>query len=156
MHCNIKEEASLCDSEYSEVKRVQSGKAARELRILMATAWLDMERSGASDGYLYQWQNEMFYIEHGGVPVALITSQCTEWKSEVFIHAGYVLPEHRRKGLYRRLYQACRDWAISVGVVKIGGGVSGDNEDMIAVCERFGRKASVITFVEDLPVKDGS
>ena len=65
-----------------------------------------------------------FYVvaEHAGEIVGslLITTEWSDWRNGDFwwIQSVYVLPEHRRNGVYRRLYEFVRAHARDVGNIR--------------------------------------
>jgi GNAT superfamily N-acetyltransferase len=137
--------------DYSEIHTTTVVKAAQPLLILMAQAWLDMVKSGYCDGVIFQWQQTIMWIEYKGAPVAMLSITFTEHNSRSSIQCGYCAPRHRRKGLYTRLYQAAREWAIAKGACTIEGVMDTSNTVSIETAKRLGRHAIYVSYGEDLP-----
>jgi ribosomal protein S18 acetylase RimI-like enzyme len=75
----------------------------------------DVLRAGVQA--LFEKPQNGFYVvaEEGDVTVgsAMITFEWSDWRNGLFwwIQSVYVLPEHRRRGVYRRLYEYIKELA---------------------------------------------
>ena len=74
---------------------------------------------------------------------AMITYELTDWRDGLlwWLQSVYVLPEHRRRGVFRALYEHIRSLARADGDVRgaliggLGAGVSAtDHNDIKSVC----------------------
>jgi len=63
-----------------------------------------------------------YLAELGGAPVSqlMITMECSDWRDGVYwwIQSVYVVPEQRRHGVFRRLYEHVVDAAHADGEVR--------------------------------------
>jgi GNAT superfamily N-acetyltransferase len=74
-----------------------------------------------------------------------------DYMKQLFIKLGYVLPEHRGRGIYSALWNAAVDKARELKYVQIVGATSPRNGRMQAIFEKQGRVLSCLTYKFDLP-----
>ena len=73
-------------------------------------------------------------------PVGVITWYDNEDTKSVWISLGYVVPEHRRCGIYQKMWAYMIEIAKELGYIDIQSGVVVNNKPMIAFSEQCGRR----------------
>jgi GNAT superfamily N-acetyltransferase len=87
----------------------------------------------------YHFQDEAVCAYRGAEAVGVISWRKTDGGAEVWICMGYVLPQFRRCGIYRRLWEALIRHARKIGAVRIGSATNLANKEMRAFYRASGR-----------------
>ncbi len=112
-----------------------------------ARAWVYLLDKGWCDRDApYSWDKPAFFIEEAGAVVAAMAYSYNTTNHNLFINLAYVHPEHRRKGLYRLLYEAVLAKAKELGAYEVSSCVDVENKDMQAVAVALGRTATYIGY----------
>jgi GNAT superfamily N-acetyltransferase len=118
---------------------------------LLVEGWSELFRNGhASPDVAIAWDHSVLWIEDGGVPVAAMSYHYTDWNRQFWINLGYVKPSHRRRGLYRKLYEEAHRIAVEKKAHHISGGTNWNNHIMRATAEDLGRKPDYVIYTEVL------
>ena len=111
-----------------------------ESKVLCADTVLTAVRSVFSDSA----KGFYFIAELDGLVAGslLITYEWSDWRNSNmwYIQSVYVAPEHRRKGIFQRLYQKVVDLAKAEGVSYVRLYVETDNKVAQSLYERLGMK----------------
>jgi GNAT superfamily N-acetyltransferase len=73
------------------------------------------------------------------LPIGVISFVHEKWLRQISIRLGYVLPEWRRQGVYRTLWNSLVDVAKSLDVKEIQGNTHVDNTPMNETMKALGR-----------------
>lgn len=113
---------------------------------LIARAWPEIlaAGNGVNEG-VHSWDHQAIVCFAGDMPVGVMTYTHEKWRKLVWVHLGYVVPELRRRGIYRLMWERVVKAAQKLGAVEIQGGTSVGNEPMLAVARRLGRTPLFIT-----------
>jgi GNAT superfamily N-acetyltransferase len=119
---------------------------------LLAIGWAEISAQSSHPAIpAFTWDHSVFWLELDGKVVAALTYKFEEWDGTLFIGFGYVWEGARRRGLYRRLYEAARQEAIKRKAVRIAGITEPWNLAMRSVAEKLGREVIGISYGEYLP-----
>lgn len=109
--------------------------------------WKSLLDSGlAEDVVLLGWDHKAFVAEEDGRPIGILCYQETDWRNELSITLGYVLPDCRERGIYRALWNALVEKAREKKCAAITGITSSENLRMQRVAEKLGRKQCSVTY----------
>lgn len=99
-------------------------------------------REGRSDEYaqLVSWSDEAIVALDGEQCAGVLTFLKTDHTNGFSVCLGYVLPEYRRQGVYRRMWDCLVEEAKARSVAYIWGVVRVNNEDMREVVKKLGRE----------------
>jgi GNAT superfamily N-acetyltransferase len=95
----------------------------------------------------YHFQDKAVCAYSGAEPVGVISWRPTDGGAELWILVGYVLPQFRRRGIYRQLWEALVQHARTIGAVRIGSATNLANEEMRAFLRATGRKETSVVSV---------
>jgi GNAT superfamily N-acetyltransferase len=113
---------------------------------LIARAWPEMLAQGTAPQELIGgWDQQAIVALAGDVPVGVITYSHEKWRKLVWIHLGYVVPELRRKGIYRMLWERVVKAAQKLEAAEIHGGTHVHNTAMLECARRLGRAPLFVT-----------
>jgi GNAT superfamily N-acetyltransferase len=113
---------------------------------LIARAWPEMIAQGiAPNEGISSWDHQAIVAFSAELPVGVITYTHEKWRRLVWVHLGYVIPELRRHGIYRMLWDRVIKSAQKLGAVEIHGGTHVDNVAMLECVKRLGRRPISIT-----------
>jgi GNAT superfamily N-acetyltransferase len=113
---------------------------------ILVKAWAELlEKGFISSSVPVGAEHEVFAAKADGTIVGVITFYKAEWHNCMWLQLGYVLPEYRNRGIYRKLWNHLVEHSKTQGVATIDGGVDINNTEMLKVAERLGRKAVSIT-----------
>lgn len=73
-----------------------------------------------------------------------------ETETSYWINLSYVLPSHRQKGVWKKMYKKLVEVAKSRHIKVIEGGIHVDNTAMIESAKSVGRRAKFVTYTHDL------
>lgn len=106
-------------------------------------AWMDELQAGLIDDTVQavNWDDRaaVAYEDVLLGPVGIITYSKSDWLKKTNIKLGYVRPEHRQRGVYRKLWDALVVKSRELGMLAIDGSTHVDNSVMRKVAERLGR-----------------
>lgn len=129
--------------------------ACTPLMLILARATLELAENGYDGGTTpFSWNSSAIYAECDGKIVGVLAWKRIDWQKQLWIEVGYVLPDYRRRGIYRKMFERLVEKAKALSVRSIAGGVDPDNLAMRHVADSLGRKATSITYEYELPVKD--
>ncbi len=133
----------------NEVKHTDSI-AGHPVVPILARMMVEVAEYSAYDIALH-WEQSAFYIEgaNGSIIAAMSYHKLGD-RSEYYIHAAYVVPEFRRIGLYRRLFDSLVSKAKADDIRSISGGIAYSNETMRKVAEAVGRKPVSVTYTVEI------
>ena len=117
-------------------------------------AWRELLVSGwAADEVLLNWDLKAFYAEQAGSLriTGILLYEDLEWKNALHISLGYVIPNYRRAGIYRQLWNALVEKAREKGRGRILGTSHVRNETMRAVHEALGREPTFTLYEYRVP-----
>lgn len=120
---------------------------------LAVRGWLELLEEGLADNALgLAWdQNAFVAFDEDGEAVGTIVYQHFQYRKELWVQQGYVLPEHRGKGVYKELFAACVAKARELKAVRISGGTHPRNAVMRAAAEQQGRRETGIVTTFEVP-----
>jgi GNAT superfamily N-acetyltransferase len=112
---------------------------------------------GLSEGWLdvfenpVNWDDEIIYAtgRHGKV-MGFISYANQEWNKVVLVRFGYVLPEHRRKGVYKRLYAELVKEAKAKKATRLSSATFLKNRRVRAAAKQRGNSELKVTLDMDL------
>ncbi len=108
---------------------------------LAARGWVSLLDAGyAADVCVLYWSHNAFVAAIDGVPVGVLVYDKVEHDKALHVVLGYVVPECRRKGIYRQLFQKVVEKARELKLLCVTGGVDIDNEAILRVSESLGRQ----------------
>jgi GNAT superfamily N-acetyltransferase len=114
---------------------------------LAVEGWKNLlDRGMTSYSALVHWDHKAFYAEEDGAVIGLLTYEYSEWTNRACVVLGYVAPEHRKKGVYRALWEALVLLGKEKGWQKITGTTHVKNHDMATVMAALGRKPEYVSF----------
>jgi len=87
----------------------------------------------------FNWDSKAVVASIDGVPCGVITWNHTEWMKQVDITVAYVLPEYRRRGVYRAMWEALVEKAKVVGALEIMSNTAVANAPMRGAAAAVGR-----------------
>ncbi len=99
----------------------------------------------------FGWDDPVLYIKERGKVVAVLAYRVQGWCGDIFILLTWVDAKHRRRGMYRALYErlkAIRD--DKHPAFTITSGIALDNHAMIDAAEATGRKL-LFAMYRDVP-----
>jgi GNAT superfamily N-acetyltransferase len=99
----------------------------------------ELIRIGLADDFSVPWDHRAVVAVEDEVIQGFITYNRLDWCKHVNIAIGYVFAEHRKKGLYRWLWDELVTVSKAAGYQKIYGVVKKDNHAMLAVAAALGR-----------------
>lgn len=79
-------------------------------------------------------------------PAGVLVYGTAPWSQTYHVIFGFVLPDFRRRGIYRALFDELTCVAMDEGVAAITGTVAVGNKGMQAVMTRLGRAPETITY----------
>jgi GNAT superfamily N-acetyltransferase len=88
---------------------------------------------------LFHWENRAIVAFHGQTPVGVIIWDLAAHRKEANIIIGYVVPEYRRAGIYKRLYAQLIKVAKEKGCNHIRGYTSVRNTALRSFAKTAGR-----------------
>lgn len=94
-----------------------------------------------------------FYAEENDQVVGVLCWSEYDMRQEAWIEFGYVVPDRRGQGIYRKLLQALEDHAVKAGFRSIACGVNARNTKSKWAHERSGMSLEALTFRKKLPFK---
>ena len=86
-------------------------------------------------------------------PVGVITFSHTKWVRQLDIHIGYVVPEHRGRGIYRAMWNRLVEEAQARDALVIWGNTHTDNAVMRATARALDRVERGVLLRFDVPPK---
>lgn len=112
----------------------------------------DMFKKGLiqNDSSPLVWDQSVLWFELKDEPVAVMTYRYIEWQSDMWVSFAYTAPDHRRQGLYHRLYTELRKIALQKKAFRISGGTDCQNLVMQRTAESVGRKPLYVVYSEKL------
>lgn len=114
---------------------------------LALDGWRELIERGLIDNtVLLGWDNKAFVAEEDGELIGCLLYSESDWKDAYSVQLGYVKPAHRRKGIYRALWQALVAQAREKKRVSITGITSTRNAEMQKTMAALGRVATYITY----------
>jgi GNAT superfamily N-acetyltransferase len=113
---------------------------------LIARAWPEIiaAGNGGNEG-VHGWDHQAIVCFAGDMPVGVMTFTHEKWRKLVWVHLGYVVPEMRRQGIYRLMWERVVKAAQKCGAAEIQGGTHVDNKAMLECAESLGRTRLFIT-----------
>ena len=121
---------------------------------LATRAWADIMEAGLGGPYtLLSWDNHGLGAFHGEELVGLLVWADVEWRREYQVTLGYVRPDWRQRGVYRRLWAHLVLRAQEAGRERIEGTTYLENHAMRAAMEGLGRRAVSINYTYDVPAR---
>jgi len=116
---------------------------------------LEIIESGHGDEILMlQWDHNAILGWFDHEPVGVITFSHTKWVRQLDIHIGYVVPEHRGRGVYRAMWDRLVEEAQAREALVIWGNTHVDNAVMRATARSLGRVERGVLLRFDVPPKD--
>lgn len=113
--------------------------------------WNELCELGFADestGQIINWDYPVIWIEENAIPVAVMVYQHVMWMNMFHIVLSFVIPSHRRRGLYRRMYGEVLERAITAGVSQVQGTMHRMNIRAIQAADHLGRKTEFVTVVQ--------
>lgn len=123
---------------------------------LAVRGWADVEERGLGDGTMSVFASLnafVAYAENGRdhVPAGVITFDHDLTLNRIWIFQGFVLPEFRGQGLYRRMWNELVLKAIELKVAKIQSSTHVRNIAMREASKKLGRVEDAISMTFDVP-----
>jgi GNAT superfamily N-acetyltransferase len=120
------------------VKRINATKAVP----FLVHAWNELLKAGfCDDMVLVSWDHEAVLALNARKDViAAMSFSHIDWRAEICINIGFVMPAYRRRRVYRRLFARVVDIARERGVTNITGGRHVLNSRKARVDKSMGRK----------------
>ena len=114
---------------------------------------VELARDGLSEPMLHlNWDDNAFVAFDGdGCAVGVMTWSKVDYVKQFFIKLGYVLPEHRGKGVYSALWSAAVEKATELKLVQVVGATSPRNARMQAIFAKQGRTVRSLTYNFEIP-----
>lgn len=89
---------------------------------------------------LIGWDNKAFVAFIGKDPIGVLTySSQADYAKQYHVNIGYVLPAHRRKGVYAKMWEALVKKAREAGIKNIESATAMENKAMRAQAKKMGR-----------------
>ena len=110
---------------------------------LLAKGWTDPVT-------MVSWDNLAFVAFNGDTPIAVLSFAFAKWAKQVDVQIGWVDPQHRRRGVYRLLWERLVEKSRELGAVAIFGSTHVDNKTLQAVAARLGRVQAGVLFRFDI------
>lgn len=116
---------------------------------LALRGWTDLvDRGMCRNVVMLFWDNWAVVAELDGTPVGVITFSKSDWLREFHISIGFVLPEYRRRGVYRAMWTDLVAWARELKFRAIEGSTKAENATMRSVAAALGRREDVTLHFE--------
>jgi len=115
-------------------------------------AWVEIVEAGYGDGanLSISYDDQAIVMKDGETVIGLIVWRNLKWCQSAWVCVGWVRPEYRRRGFYRRLYEATRNAAKVAGARLLDGGVNPANSAILKSAEAMGRVQHGITLRDTL------
>ena len=126
---------------------------------VMPWAWIDLIKNGWIDEFCrpFEYDEEAFAMQHSIKGKDVITGFITfkdyntvDYSNVIEVGIGYVIPSHRKQGLYEHLYKRLRYEAVKRNKTFIWSSIWVSNEGMLKHAEKQGRKIRYIGIEERL------
>jgi GNAT superfamily N-acetyltransferase len=120
---------------------------------LCVRGWHELIDAGLTTGNLVciSWDDSVLWAEdEASKVVAVMTYKASDWNRTLWISLSFVHPEHRRRGLYSRLYSRALEIAREKLLTKVESGISPQNEAMLAAAKASGRTLSYVVYGRSL------
>lgn len=123
---------------------------------IIARAWVDLLEQGLIQDHMIPigWDDSAFYITDGDRFVAVLSYFAAEWNGGAHVKVGWVAPEYRRRGLYRRLWSALVERAREKGWMRIEGATAANNAPLQAFAASVGRELTAFSYSYAVPLGD--
>ena len=113
---------------------------------LIARAWQELLARGISPmETIGNWDHQAVVAFSGDMPVGVMTYTHEKWKKVLWVHLGFVVPELRRHGIYKLLWERVVKAAQKLGAAEIQGSTHVDNSAMLECARKLGRTRLFIT-----------
>lgn len=120
---------------------------------LAVRAWHELLQAGMVDPLvLLHWEDQAIVGLVDGVPAGVLVFVHEKWGAQLFVKLGYVLPAHRRRGVYTRMFAALVARAQALKVPHIYGATRNSNLAMLGTAHSLRR--SVTSYVLDFAVPE--
>ena len=107
---------------------------------LALEGWHSLVQRGLTDNTIViGWDDKALVYRKGGVAMGVLTFDLTEWRKEIYVKIGFVLPQYRRKGVYTALFDCLTEYARRKGIKFIVGATLTANAEMRATYKKQGR-----------------
>lgn len=117
----------------------------RDIVKFIVHAWNYLiEHELTENGIMIDYDHGAIYATIDDKVVGVISYRHYEWCDMLHIFIGYVLPEYRRSGIYRQLFEKLKEVAKDKKCITIEGGTKPTNDTMLKVMESLDRRASSI------------
>ena len=123
---------------------------------LAALGWADLISSGLSgDSVLIQWDDRALVAFVKDKPAGVLVWSKIDWQRAAFVKLGFVLPEFRRAGIYRALWEALVEESRKLKLHHIEGVTWCNNSVMREVAHRQGRSERTVGLWFEIPESGG-
>lgn len=118
-----------------------------------ARAWVAMLDDRLCDPTVIwlQWDDGAILATVDGEPIGVITYNYSEWNRTIYVRLGFVSPDRRGLGVYRKLWERLISVAQELNCYEVRSATNIGNRPMRAVAERLGRAEEQVTLVYRLP-----
>lgn len=119
------------------------------VRLLLVRALAEVLEKGWTDNggwFLLEHGHRAVWLEYDGAPVAVTTVEAVESHHMLWMPLVYVVPEHRRQGLFRLLLTQIRFGAKAKGLKAVQLGTHHTNEGMRGAATAAGMQPSFLRF----------
>jgi GNAT superfamily N-acetyltransferase len=114
---------------------------------LMARGWSELIRGDLADPVqVINWDDEAILALVNGDPAGVMSFSHIKWERVIWVKLGYVLPEFRRQGVYRAMWNRLVEIAQQRKVPEILGATSVRNAAMQKTMHRLGRTAFALQY----------
>lgn len=135
------------------IERIEGVNDPRVIPIA-AEGWNAIVQDGQAESTtILSWDQNAIIAHEEGKVIGVIVYKDQEWRKELHLVLGYVLPDYRRKGVYGALWGELVLIAQETKRPRIAGGTHVNNTSMQAVMEKLGREPVFISYYYDVPEK---
>jgi GNAT superfamily N-acetyltransferase len=114
-------------------------------------AHAELLSEGGEQAVALHWSYNVILASISGKPVGVIVWFEQKETRGLWLQLGYVAPEHRKQGVYGKLWRAVVDKAREQGALFIRSATGMGNETMRAVAKSQGRRELAVSLIYDVP-----
>ncbi len=116
---------------------------------LLAKCYVEMAAFDICDITMH-WEQQALYVEHEEEVIGAMCYEYLKHKKQTWIYAVFVVPEMRKRGIYRAMWDSLVSRSRKEGMISIAGGISPRNAPMIRAAESVGRVPESVCYRMDL------
>ena len=115
-------------------------------------AMLELTKKGLNHGCVsFNYEQKAFAAFKGDKMIGMLLFDDCKWKNTVVVVLGHVRSKHRKKGIYKKLWEALVAWSQKEGRILIEGATSIKNKRMQKVMKAQNRFMTSINYEFKVP-----